>query len=69
METKHANSMANAGIVTRVALIAELGIKDEETVRVWEREGCPYIKQGNTIVYYVPDVVRWMRRRQRKGRK
>lgn len=66
--TKHASTLANAGIITREALMAELSIKKDDTLREWEKDGLPYIKQGQQVMYHVPSVVKWLLRRQRKSR-
>ncbi len=69
MEKRHDGTLAKAGIVTREAVMAELGILEDRTLRDWEREGMPYIKQGQQVLYHVPSVVKWLVRRQLRGRR
>lgn len=66
---RHVNTLAQAGVITRKALMAELSIEKDDTLREWEKQGLPYIKQGQQVIYYVPAVVKWLVRQQLRGRK
>lgn len=54
-------------MLTRLQLSRELGL-DPQTLRLWERRGMPSIMEGKTVLYYVPNIIKWLLRGKRRGR-
>ena len=60
-------ALAQRGILTRVQLAVEIGVKPE-TLVVWEKDGMPSIAQGKTVLYAVDAVISWMKKKNRRKR-
>lgn len=65
MKDGRTTAMAQRGILTREQLAEELNLS-EQTIRNWERGGMPAIREGKTVLYHVPAVIKWLLRRKKK---
>ena len=57
--------MAANGMLTRDQLAREISV-EPRTLLAWERDGMPTVKQGKSVFYHVPSVVKWMLKRGTK---